>query len=219
MQSEFSEGQVAPWLRDPDSYWTAWNYRRAVLAYRPDRIEAAELSDFAALGGPYFNGRLCLSSSADSISQAVVATLIDELGVRETELAVRGWVANLGAPVFDTEGELLEALASGTCSVAIVSSDNVAAAAASNADVPYRLFDPETVVVEVEAMGVTRHARNPDGGRKLIEWLLEDDVRARHAAAVFAEPARMQAVDRKNVSRVALYREDAVKLAERARYR
>lgn len=218
MQSELAAEHVAPWLRDPDAYWTAWNYARAVLAYSPESIDVTELADFAALAEPRFKGRLCLASWTDSISYAVIATLIDELGVRETELAVRGWVANLAAPVFDTELQLLESIASGKCAVGLVSGRNHSLAAASNADISYRLYEPATVVVDVEAMGITRHARNPDGARRLIEWLLIDEVQAQHAAAVFAEAARQQPRDVKNVSRVALYREDARRLAQRARY-
>lgn len=219
MQSEIADEHVAPWLRDPDSYWTAWSHRRAILAYSPANIDAAELDDFVGLADPRFRDRLCLASSVDSISLAVIATLIDDLGVHETELAVRGWVANLAAPVFDTEMQLLEGIASGECAVGLLSSSNFALAAASNADIPYLHFDPATFVVDVEAMGVTRHARNPDGARKLIEWMLNDDVQVPHAAAVFAEAAGTKIRDTENVSRVAQHREDARRLAERARYR
>lgn len=218
-RSEIADEQVAAWLRDPDSYWTAWSYWRAVLVYGPASIDVTDLDDFVGLADPRFKDRLCLASSADSISLAVIATLIDDLGVHEAELAVRGWIANLAAPVFDTELQLLEGIASGKCAVGLVSSTNFALAAASDADIPVRPHEPATVVVDVEAMGVTRHARNPDGARKLIEWMLDDHVQAQHAAAVFVEVARMDIKDAKNVSRVAQYRDDARKLAERARYR
>ena len=45
LQSPVAIEQVAPWLRDVDGFWTALNYRRAVLAYDTDRVDFDELTD------------------------------------------------------------------------------------------------------------------------------------------------------------------------------
>jgi hypothetical protein len=66
---------------------------------------------------------------------------------------------------------------------------------------------PDLLFTDVEAIGVARHARNPDGAVRLLEWLVAD-----HTLNGEQEPA----VD--NVGIVAWHYEEAIRLAERARY-
>ena len=219
LQSALVRDRTVAWLRDPDAFWTAWNYRRAVIAYHPDRTASDGLDEFGALAEPRFKGRLCLASATDSISLAVIAMLLDELGNRDTELMVRGWVANLAIPPLATEEDALRAIGSGVCDVAIVSSATFAFVANSQADLALRMQESRSLFVDIEGLGIARHARNPDGARSLIEWLLDKQQQDRHAVDVFAEADTAAPAGHASVSRVARNREDALKLAERARYR
>ena len=72
--------------------------------------------------------------------------------------------------------------------------------------------------VDIEGIGIGRHARNPDGALELVEWLLSEDVQVPHAAAVLAHPATGDFDGDKNVGVFAWHDEAAVKLAERALY-
>jgi hypothetical protein len=72
------------------------------------------------------------------------------------------------------------------------------------------LQQPATAYGDVATIGIARHARNPEGGRALAEWLITQ-VEA-------LQINREAPVARQNVSVVASNFEDAVKLAERARY-
>lgn len=206
---------VPGWLRDPDSFWIAFSYRHAVLAYDPEAIAVDDLDAYAALASPAVRGKLCLSASALPINRAVVATLMQTLGDREAELAVRGWIANLAEPVFDSEEKLLQAIASGSCAVGIVSSD----VAAKSLHASLRIFEPPDVVTQLEGLAVTRHARNPDGAFALVDWMLSDSVQARHAKHTGAYPVTQSAGANAPVVTVAVRHEEAGKLAERARYR
>ena len=58
-----------------------------------------------------------------------------------------------------------------------------------------------------------------EGARALVEWLLGDALQREHMAGAFAHAATTELQDPKNVGLIAFYREDALKLAERARYR
>ena len=90
----FIQDNVPTWLRDPDEYWVALSYRSAVLVYDPDSVSPDLLSSYEELAEAQFRGRICMSSASLPINRAVIAMLIDKLGIRDTELAVRGWVAN-----------------------------------------------------------------------------------------------------------------------------
>ena len=209
--------RVAPALRDPDGFWTALSYRFAALAYRDGAIADPASVDPISLADPGFRGRLCLSSSAGGMNRTLIAALIGQLGVRDAELVVRGWIANLGRPVFATEGELWAALETGECSIGLVASLAVSRVPESKAGW-IRTLDLAPEYVAIEGIGIARHARNPDGALDLVEWLLSQDIQARHAAAVHAHPAIEPFPGSTNVGAAAWLDGDAVKLAERARY-
>jgi len=207
--------KVAAWLRDPDNFWVALSYRDAVLVYDPDQFAAADLATYEALGEQRFRRQLCLSSSGLAINRSVLAMLAQKLGERGAELAVRGWVANLALPAFDTEENLLGALESGSCGVAILPSD----VAILQPDSRLRVVTPSATYSAAEAIGITRHARNPDGAAQLIDWLLQPEIQKRHAAAMSTLPA-INATERNSaLSQAAAGDAEARLLAERARYR
>ena len=138
------------------------------------------------------------------MNQAVIASLIDELGVRPAELVVRGWLKNLAAPVFESEQNLLDAIISGNCKIGIATN-----AAASESGLSVNI--PQPAAVDIDGIGIGRHAQNPVGALALVEWLFADlpDLR----------PAEIDERRQKNVGLVAWYEDDVVKLAERAQYR
>jgi iron(III) transport system substrate-binding protein len=206
---------VPAWLRDADNFWLALSYQKAVIVYDPNEIDATEMSAYEDLAAEKFRRKLCLTSSESAINRAVIAMLMNKLGARNAELAVRSWVANLAQPVFANEELLLKALASGSCAVGIVTSR----AAATMTDGNLQVLTPAEVYVDIEATGVTRHARNPDAAVALIDWMLQQDIQKRHAAASHAFPVLAEAEGSHNIAAVAAGQAEAVKLAERARYR
>lgn len=203
------------WLRDPDNYWVALSYRNAVIVYNSEEFSAADLSAYEDLAAAKFRRKLCLSTASLAINRTVIAQLLRKLGARETELTVRGWVANLAQPVFATEELLLQAIASGDCAVGIVASN----VAALGTDAELGVHVPAGAYADAEAIGITRHAHNPDGAMQLIDWLLQEQQQSRHAAQMLALPVSSDARNDHAVVHNATLHEDAMLLAERARYR
>ena len=191
-------GQLPGWAMDPDKLWFALSADHAVMAYRGDAPDATDLAD---LTHERFGGQLCLSSSANAINRAAIANLVDQLGVRPAEIVVRGWVQNLALPPFRTDEELLQAIADGRCAVGII-----AHSAATQSGVSFA--QPATFFADIEAIGVARHARNPDGAAAFVEWLVAEIV----------DLSANEGSESRHVSRVALHHEEAKRLAERARY-
>ena len=217
--SAFVHDSVPTWLRDPDEFWVALSYRTAVLVYNPDVVGVDRLSTYETLAESQFRGHVCLSSSSLPINRTVIATLIDEFGIRNAELAVRGWVANLAVPAFDSEAELLRAFQSDDCSIGIVSSQAAALANQNIEDSRIEIFTPAVNYSEIEGIGIARHAGNPNGALALLEWLLSKKIQTQHASHTMAYAAISASTGMKNVSLVARHSEEAQKLAERARYR
>lgn len=203
--SGLAREHVPAWARDPDDLWFGTQVHSAVIVHKLAGLQADDVPDVGALADPQFSGTLCLSSSAISVNRTVIATMVSELGVRPAELVVRGWIKNLAAPPFKDEAQLIRAIESGACGIGIVS--NIALDIA-NTDIEGIM--PATWFADVEAVGIARHARNPDGAIEFVEWLLTNSG--------IADDVGDPSIERENVSVVAWYYEDAVKLAERARY-
>jgi len=209
--SELVTANIAEWARDPDKYWLALGYRQAEIIYVAGEVDPAAITAYQDLAGEAFRRKLCLSTSALAVNRSVIAMLMQQLGRRDAELAVRGWVANLAQPPFDTEAELVQALARGDCAVGIASGG-------TTAGTRLQVMTPEQASVEIEAVGVTRHAHNPDEAFALVDWLVRDDVQRRHAEqtgllSVAADRSAAQTAVQAAAGAV-----EATKLAERARY-
>jgi iron(III) transport system substrate-binding protein len=203
---------VPNWLKDPEKYWVALGYQTAVIVFDPDQVDTDKLGAYEDLSDESLRRKLCLSSSGLAINRSVIAMLIEKLGKRDAEIVVRGWVANMARPAFDSETQLLRAIENGDCGVGIVASSSVAGTRLG-------VHTPSATYFDIEAIGIARHARNPDGAAALIDWLLSPPVQTRHAAQTGRLPVvgADQALD--EIVLIAAGLEEAKKLAERARYR
>lgn len=185
-------------LRDPDSLWFAYEIRPLGVARAGET--APWMANFDDLGGPTFEGRLCLSSSALVNNRVLLAQLIERVGEREAERLVRRWVRNLAQPPFADEALLRAAIRSGTCDYGIVSN-------------PHTVFGnwdtaPAPQAYAATAVGVGRHAAGPESAQALADWVLRNaSVRIPSYAAL-------------PHAAIAGWRdEEARRLAERAGYR
>ena len=220
LQSEAVPAGVPGWLRDPDGYWTAIGFSPAQVACSTERQEDCDAVEaYEDLARPEFRGRLCLSASSLAINRTVIAGLIADHGLRPAELIVRGWVANLALPPFESRAALLQAVEAGTCRLAVVSGFAV-----HDFDRPTIATTwPQPGYFDVVAVGINRHARSPDSARRLVEWLVEDAAQAAQYEAIGLRPVDAglpfpPPEGTRNANAVGLYETDAIKLAERARW-
>jgi iron(III) transport system substrate-binding protein len=217
LMSDRIASTVPGWLRDPDGYWTGVGFYFLDVVCSEEQQEDCDAVDaYEDLGKPEFGGRLCLSAASLPVNRTLVAGLIADHGVRPAELIVRGWVANLALPPFDSEAALLQAVEAGTCGLAVVSS------------LAFHDFNRPTVVTtwpqpgyfDVIAVGINRHARSPDTARRLAEWLVTSPAQAAQNEAIGLERVNPSAAgdERHNAAVFGFHETDAVKLAGRARW-
>ncbi len=182
LQSKTLEANVPAHLRDPGNEWFGLSVRARTLVYNPNRVKPADLSTYEDLASPKWKGRLCLRTSKKVYNQSLVAMLIKEYGEKQTEDMVRGWVANLATSPFPDDTKAMEAVAAGQCDVTLVNTYYFGRLMEKKPDLPLAIFWPNQslksqaagVHVNVSGAGVTRHAKNPAGAQKLIEWLSSD---------------------------------------------
>jgi iron(III) transport system substrate-binding protein len=222
-------------LRDSESRWVALATRARVVVYHRPSVSADELASiigYASLGDEQWRGRLCLSLSQQGGNQMLVAFLINELGVREAELAVRRWRDNLATHLFADDDAMLAAIATGECAVGIAGS-NRAVAAPATSDIGILWFEsPAATVFDATVAGVTRHAHDADAAQRFLEWLTTPTPNALLAMPRLDFPVNADAplaasladlpVDAGRVatplSDLAFLLEESARLRERARY-
>ena len=224
-------------LRDGEARWFALSRRARVVAYNSDQADTYaldRLDSYASLADERWREQLCVSSSAVPGNRALVAFLISRHGLREAEIIVRGWRANLAMTVFTNDGTLLNAIADGRCGIGLVGSDVLASFLQNSpvARVGVHWFpDPANTVTDVSAAAVTRHAGQPEQAEALLEWLVSTSGNALFAGQRFEFPANATApagevvrgwaqniAPSSSMSELGFLIEEADLLIERARY-
>jgi len=155
---------IPEYLRDPDGLWAATEARYAAIGVAPG-LAVASPGNYADLADPKLHGQICLSSSALAVNRSLIAMLIQDLGVRPAERIVRGWQRNLAFSPFSTEAELQVAIASGSCNYGILSMSPEIQIGEKAEDRQY--------YVDIDGIGVARHAQNPESAHVLVDWMLK----------------------------------------------
>jgi len=176
-------------LRDPDNEWFGLSIRARTLIYNKDKVKPADLSTYEDLANPKWKNRLCLRTSKKVYNQSLVAMMIHEHGEGKTEDIVQGWVNNLAAPPFPDDTKAMEAVAAGQCDVTVVNTYYFGRLMEKKPNLPLGIFWPNQnakakdagVHVNISGAGITRHAKNPAGAIKLMEWLSSEKAQNLYA--------------------------------------
>ena len=195
--SPLLDKKIPAHLRDPEGYWYGFSIRARTLVYNTDKVKPEQLSNYADLADPKWKGELLLRTSKKVYNQSLVAMLIAETGEPAAEAVVKGWVANLGAPVFSNDTALMETLAGGTGSVGIVNTYYYGRLMRTNPELPLALFWPTRgeganqtgVHVNVSGAGMTAHAKHGEEAERFLNWLASDEAQSALAGKNLEYPA------------------------------
>ncbi len=240
IESVSLRAHVPAHLRDPGNAWFGLSVRARTVVYNTTRVKPSELSTYEDLALPKWRARLCLRTSKKVYNQSLVAMLIAEHGEPQTEAIVKGWVANLAAPVFADDTKAIEAVAAGQCDVTLVNTYYFGRLKEKSPQLPVAIFWPNQgaakqqagVHVNISGAGVTTYAKNPAGGQKLIEWLASEKAQSLFADSNLEYPVNPRikpapAVaawgnfkqNERNVNGAGALQAQAVKLMDRAQYK
>ncbi|HDZ56441.1 MAG TPA: extracellular solute-binding protein [Pseudomonas xinjiangensis] len=175
VKSDIIEGNIPAQYRAESGKWTGLSLRARTIVYSTERVDPEELSTYEALADDSWKGRVCLRTSKKVYNQSLVATMIESIGAEETGEVIKGWMANLAAPVFSDDTALLQSIDAGQCDVGIVNTYYYGRLAKDNPDLKVKLFWPNQdgrgVHVNISGAGVTKHAKSPEEAIKFLEWL------------------------------------------------
>ena len=227
-------------FRDAGSRWWGLSQRERTIFYAADRVKPEQLSTYEDLADPKWKGKLCLRTSKQAYTQSLVAMLLAKHGVEKTEAITKGWVANLAGDVFTNDNSLLKAITAGQCDVGIANTYYYGRILAKEPDFnkQVKLFwanqgkDEGGTHVNLSGAGVVKHAKNPEGARKLLEWLSSAKVQTAYTHGTYESPINKQAEadpivkawgkftpSSLNAGDIGSHQAEAIKLLDRVGYR
>ena len=235
-QTQILKRNIPTHLRDPKGLWTGLSVRARTIVYNTERVKSAELSTYADLALPKWEGRLCLRTSKKIYTKSLVASLIYHNGKRKTGDIISGWVNNLAATPNAKDSHVMNAILSGQCDVGLVNTYYYGRLMAKKPNSPLKLFwanqNTTGVHVNISGAGVTKYAKNPEGATKLLEWLSSAKAQAIYGALNKEYPANQSVAsdavvsawgafkqDTMNLSQVGILQSTAVKLMQKKGYR
>jgi iron(III) transport system substrate-binding protein len=168
-------------FRNPEGRWFALSLRARTIMTSSERVADADVPrSYAALADPRWKGRLCLRPSTSPYTQSLVASIIANEGEARARAVVEGWVAN-DPTYIDSDVDILKGIADGRCDAALTNHYYLARIIDENGPQRVRISWPTEGAgthVNVSGAGIVTAAGNPDGARRLLEWLATDGQRS-----------------------------------------
>ena len=180
VDSAVLEEAVPAAYRDPEGRWAGLALRARTLLYDPEKVDPAEFDaqeTYAGLADPKWKGRICMRDSTEAYTQSLVASLVGLYGEERTREIVEGWLAN-DVEIMSNDILLIEAVAGGTCDVAVVNHYYVARKLEEDPNLPVKLYwasqEGAGTHVNISGAGVVAGSDNAGDAQQLIEWLATD---------------------------------------------
>ncbi|MEA5465915.1 Fe(3+) ABC transporter substrate-binding protein [Leptothoe sp. PORK10 BA2] len=177
---------VPPSLRHPDGLWYGLTKRARVLIYNVDAVDPGELSTYEALAEPVWNGRVCVRSSSNIYNQSLLGSLVETIGLEETEAWAQGLVNNFARDPEGGDVDQIKAVAAGQCDVAIAnhyywarlakSDEPESQDVVSKTAVFFPNQDDRGVHVNISGFGMVAGADNEENAIAFLEFLVSPEA-------------------------------------------
>ncbi|MGB5135767.1 MAG: extracellular solute-binding protein [Prochlorococcaceae cyanobacterium] len=164
-------------LRDPGGHWFALTRRARPVMVNPAQVNPNLIRTYGDLTRKELKGKLCMRNRASVYSQSLTADVLQRAGKAPTERWLKGMVANVKQPFFTSDTTMVRAVGQGECGATVANTYYLArlltgdnATDKANAR-KVKVVWVNPTHVNVTGGGVTRSAGNPEGARRLLEFL------------------------------------------------
>ena len=174
---------IDPQFLDKNGYWIPVTYRSRVVVYSNERVKKEELSTYEDLANEKWRGRLLVRSSSNAYNQALMSSLVANLGPD----AVTSWseavVKNFARDPKGSDRDQVKAIAAGQGDIAIVNSyyiglllssekeEEINAGNAVSVFFPNQGKDERGAHINVSGIALTKNAKNKENAIELIKYL------------------------------------------------
>ena len=121
IESENIKNIIPVELRGPNNEWVAIAKRARVIFYNPKSVAEDEIKNisYEDLSSETWKGRIVVRSSSNMYNQSLVASLISNLGIKDTEIWANEFVNNFARTPQGNDRSQLMAVANGLADIAI----------------------------------------------------------------------------------------------------
>ena len=174
---------IDPQFLDKNGYWVPVTYRSRVVVYSNERVKKEDLSTYEDLANEKWRGRLLVRSSSNAYNQALMSSLVANLGPE----AVTSWseavVKNFARDPKGSDRDQVKAIAAGQGDIAIVNSyyiglllasekeEEIIAGKAVSVFFPNQGDGERGAHINVSGIALAKNAPNKENAIELIKYL------------------------------------------------
>ena len=157
--------------------------RSRILVYSNDRVIKSELSSYEDLASDKWKDRILVRSSSNSYNQALMSSLVANLGIEETQKWSAAIVKNFARNPKGNDRDQVKAIAAGQGDVAIVNSyyiglllssqneEELKAGKSVSVFFPNQAENQRGAHINVSGIALTKNSSNRENAIKLIKYL------------------------------------------------
>ena len=161
--------------------WFGVSTRARVIVYDKAKVNASDVDAYEKLASPQFKGKLCIRSGSHPYNLSLFGAMTAHLGPQQTELWLKGLVANMARNPAGGDTDQMKGVASGECAVAVTNTYYLARLMRSTQASDKAMVEKLGVMFPNQASwgthlniaggAVAKHSKNPDNALKFLEYL------------------------------------------------
>ncbi|MBJ23201.1 MAG: Fe(3+) ABC transporter substrate-binding protein [Euryarchaeota archaeon] len=228
-------------ILDSDGYWAPITYRARIVVYSNERVVKSDLTTYEDLANPKWKNKLLVRSSSNAYNQALMSSIVANLGSSATESWARGVVSNFARDPKGSDRDQVKAIAAGQGDLAIVNSyyiglllasekeEEINAGKAVSVFFPNQGYDERGSHINISALGLTKNSPNRENAIKLIQYLTSEEAQEVYVNNSYEYPANSLVqpsdivkawgefkIDKLNLNALGEYRSEAIKIFDKA---
>ena len=189
--------KVSKDLIDKNEFWIPITYRSRIIVHSKDRVNASELSTYENLADEKWKGRVLVRSSSNAYNQALMSSIIANLGTDDAAKWSEALVENFARDPKGSDRDQVKAIASGQGDIAIVNSYYIGLLLSSdkeeeiNAGESISVFFPNQGPngrgshINVSGIGLAMNSPNKENALELINYLISDEAQKTYVSNSF----------------------------------
>ena len=244
IKSEIIKQIVPKELRGENDEWVAVAKRARVIFYNPELVTEKEIKNinYEDLKNDVWKDRIAIRSSSNMYNQSLVASLISNLGVSETEKWAKKLVENFARKPQGNDRSQIMAVANKKASIAIANTYYIGIMlsgkggkeqldAAKKVKIAFPNQLNRGTHINISGGGILKYAPNKENAEKFLEFLLSEKAQTHIVNNTFEYPVSETVkphpiidsfggfkMDKTSVADFGKYNPDAVKLMDRVNW-
>ena len=161
--------------------WFGLSTRARVIVYDKQKLKHSDIDTYEKLADAQFKGKLCIRSGSHPYNLSLFGAMMDHLGPQQTEVWLKGLVANMARTPAGGDTDQIKGVASGECTVAVTNTYYLARLMRSNNASDKAMADKVGVVfpnqsswgthLNIAGGAVAKNSKNTENAVKFLEYL------------------------------------------------